>query len=129
MSYPPPPGLKQNQTPPSSSTPPAHASLPPRPPPAAGPPPSFKPAFSNPPSFSSGAPGTKGYDGGSNKGAGPLSSGFGGFTGFQPRSVAANAQPFRTHSPVVSAPPAPPTGFSGPHTNYANGVSYQAQPS
>lgn len=124
MSYPPPPGLKPNQ-PPSSSTPQPHASLPPRPPPSAGPPPSFKPAFSNTPSFSSGAPGTRGYDGGVPK---QQPGGFSGFTGFQPRSVASNTPSFRTHSPAISAPPAPPTGFSAPQTNnYTNGTNYQNQ--
>ncbi|KAK4691282.1 RNA-binding protein 42, partial [Lecanoromycetidae sp. Uapishka_2] len=126
MSYPPPPGLKPPQASTSSSTPPAHASLPPRPPPAVGLPPSYKSAASSTPTFSS-APGTRGYNGTSSTGVKPPSSGFGGFTGFQPRSVATNSQPFRTHSPVVSAPPAPPTGFSAPQTSFSNGA-YQAQP-
>lgn len=125
MSYPPPPGLKASPQPPSSSTPQPHASLPPRPPPPAGPQPSFKAALASTPSFTSGAPGTRGY----NAGAGPSqpAGSYGAFTGFQPRSVAANNQAFRTHSPVVSAPPAPPTGFSAPNV-YSNGA-YQPQPS
>ncbi|KAL8720605.1 MAG: hypothetical protein Q9181_007886, partial [Wetmoreana brouardii] len=129
MSYPPPPGLKTSQAPSAtSSAPQPHASLPPRPPPAAGPPPSFKQAFNNVPSFSSGAPGTRNYDGKSSSPAGQPSTGFGGFTGFQPRSVAASSQPFRAQNPIVSAPPAPPTGFSVPQTSYSNGA-FQPQPS
>ncbi|CAD6576258.1 MAG: hypothetical protein ASARMPRED_007668 [Alectoria sarmentosa] len=128
MSYPPPPGLKLPQTSPSSTTSPAHASLPPRPPPSAGQPLSFQPTTSSTPTFSS-APGTRGYNGTSNStGGNQHPSGFGGFIGFQPRSVAANSQPFRTHSPVVSAAPAPPKGFSAPQTTYSNGA-YQAQSS
>ncbi|KAL8727761.1 MAG: hypothetical protein Q9166_005816 [cf. Caloplaca sp. 2 TL-2023] len=128
MSYPPPPGLKTSQAPSTASpAPQPHASLPPRPPPAAGPPPSFKQGFNNAPNFSSGAPGIRSYDG---KGSGisQPSSGFGGFTGFQPRSVSASSQPFRTQTPVVSAAPAPPTGVSAPHTSYSNGP-FQPQPS
>ncbi|MCJ1338726.1 hypothetical protein MMC09_004015 [Bachmanniomyces sp. S44760] len=117
MSYPPPPGLKVPEAPKSASSSQPHASLPPRPPPPAGAPPSFKPVLNSIPSVSSGAPGTKGTDG---------TSAYGGFNGFQPRSVAANSQSFRTHSPVVSAPPAPPTGFSAPSTSYSNST-YQAQ--
>ena len=127
MSYPPPPGLKQPPASSSSATPPLHASLPPRPPPAAGPPPSFKSASSSTPTFSS-APGTRGYNGTSNGGGNQPPSGFGGFNGFQPRSVAANNQAFRTHSPVVSAAPAPPSGFSAPQTTFSNGA-FPAQPS
>ncbi len=128
MSYPPPPGLKQPPTSSSSSsTPPLHASLPPRPPPAVGPPPSFKSAVSSTPTFSS-APGTRGYNGTTGSGGTNPSSGFGGFAGFQPRAVAANSQPFRTHSPVVSAAPTPPTGYSTPQTTYSNST-YQTQPS
>ena len=127
MSYPPPPGLKPSQSSSTSSTPPVHSSLPPRPPPAAGPPPSFKSITSTTPTFSS-APGTRGYNGTSNGGNSQGSGSFGGFTGFQPRSVAANSQSFRTHSPVVSAPPAPPTGFAAPQTTYSNNA-YQTQTS
>ena len=125
MSYPPPPGLKASQKPSSSSTTPQpHASLPPRPPPPAGPQPSFKAALAATPSFSSGAPGTRGYN--ASEGGSQATSSFGGFTGFQPRSIAANNAAFRTHSPVVSAPPAPPTGFSAPNV-YING-NYPPQP-
>ncbi|MCJ1254204.1 hypothetical protein MMC24_002018 [Lignoscripta atroalba] len=124
MSYPAPPGLKVTQPPSTTATPPPHANLPPRPPPPAGPQPSFKPAFSSTPSFSSGAPGTRGYG---NEGVSQPSSGYGGFTGFQPRSIAANNLSVRTHSPIVSAPPAPPTGFSTPSTSYSNGA-FQPQP-
>ncbi|KAI4247498.1 MAG: hypothetical protein L6R40_001446 [Gallowayella cf. fulva] len=128
MSYPPPPGLKTSQAPSTASpAPQPHASLPPRPPPAAGPPPSFKQGFNNAPNFSSGAPGIRNYDG-KGAGVGQSPSGFGGFTAFQPRSVAASSQPFRTQSPIVSAPPAPPTGFPAPHTSYSNGA-FQPQPS
>jgi hypothetical protein len=113
MSYPPPPGFSaSSQQPPSSSTPQPHSSLPPRPPSTAAPPSSFKPTFTPTPSLSSGAPGTTGKskDGHSNQG-----SSYSAFTAFQPRSVASNN--FRTHSPVVSAPPAPPAGFTAPGTN------------
>ena len=129
MSYPPPPGLKAVLPATSSSTPQPHASLPPRPPPPAGPRPTFKPAFNSTPSVSSGAPGTRGY--GSSDGGLPSTSGYAGFGGFQPRSVAANNQAFRTHNPVVSAAPAPPSGFSAP-TTYTNPAfqqpSYQQPP-
>ncbi|KAL8667487.1 MAG: hypothetical protein Q9202_000703 [Teloschistes flavicans] len=130
MSYPPPPGLKASPAPSAPSTAPQpHASLPPRPPPAAGPPPSFKQSFNNVPNFSSGAPGTRNYDGKSSASPAPAQApaGFSGFTSFQPRSVAANNQPFRSSNPVVSAAPAPPTGFSAPQTSYANGA-FQPQP-
>ncbi|KAL8933088.1 MAG: hypothetical protein Q9211_005972, partial [Gyalolechia sp. 1 TL-2023] len=121
MAYPPPPGLKTSQAS-STTTPQPHASLPPRPPPAAGTPPSFKQPFNNVPNFSSGAPGTGGFSGTSGgQSIGQPSNGFSGFTGFQPRSVAANSQPFRTQSPVVSAPPTP-------HPPYSNGA-FQPQPS
>jgi len=50
-----------------------------------------------------------------------------GFTGFQPRSVTAANAAFQTHSPIVSAPPAPPTGFSAPQTGYST-AAYQPQP-
>lgn len=120
MSYPPPPGLKAPPAPSSPTKPQAHASLPARPPPPSGPPPSFKPAFTTTPSFASGAPGTRGYNGSS-----APTSGYGGFTTFAPRSVTSNSQLFR---PVVSAAPAPPTGFSAPQTTYTN-TAYQAQPS
>lgn len=120
MSYPPPPGLKTSQ-PSSLPAPQAHASLPPRPPPPVGPPPSFSQPLPAP-TFSS-APGTRGYVG--NKDGGSSSStAFGGFYPFQPRPVTAANQNFR---PVVSAGPAPPTGFSAPQITYING-SYQAQP-
>lgn len=126
MSYPPPPGLKASPIP-SSSTPQPHASLPPRPPPPAGPPPSFKQALTSTPTFATNAPGTRRFDGGSVDGGGQSSGGYGNsFTAFQPRSVAAIAQPFRTHVPVVSAGPAPPMGFSAPQTTYSN-ETYQAQ--
>ncbi|KAI9875032.1 MAG: hypothetical protein M1830_009004 [Pleopsidium flavum] len=127
MSYPPPPGLKSSHTPSSSSTAQPHSSLPPRPPPPAGPPPSFKPAFTATPSFSSGAPGTRGYNGASSNGVGQPTSSYSGFTGFQPRSVTVANPAFQTHSPIVSAPPAPPTGFSAPQTTYSNGA-FQPQP-
>ncbi|KAK2786292.1 hypothetical protein FQN52_007883 [Onygenales sp. PD_12] len=91
MSFPPPPGFQQ-QPPsrPPSSQPKSYASLPPRPPSA---------------SYSStGAPGTsgKGYNATSN--APKTGTGYNAFTAFQPRAVTAN-QPYRPHSPAVSAPP------------------------
>ncbi|KAL9615230.1 MAG: hypothetical protein Q9167_000324 [Letrouitia subvulpina] len=122
MSYPPPPGLKGSKSVVSSSTPQLHSSLPPRPPPAVGSLPSFKPAFTPTPAFLAGAPGTKTYENhakNENEGV-QTSSNFNGFTGFQPRAVAAHSQPFRTHSPVVSAGPAPPSNFSAPQTTYSN---------
>ena len=129
MSYPPPPGLKATQPPTSSSTTQPHASLPPRPPPPAGPRPTFKPVFNSTSSVPSGAPGTRGY--GSSDSGISSTSGYTGFTGFQPRSVAANNQSFRTHNPVVSAAPAPPSGFPAP-TTYSSATfqqpSYQQPP-
>ncbi|KAI9863719.1 MAG: hypothetical protein M1824_006316, partial [Vezdaea acicularis] len=101
MSYPPPPGLGKL----SSPQPPS--SLPPRPPPPISGPPSFKPAFS----FNSGAGG----------GAGA----YGAPQGFRPRQIGAGAQDWRTASPTVSAPPAPPRGFSPTQTIYTGG-NYQA---
>ncbi|KAG8532627.1 uncharacterized protein KY384_002504 [Bacidia gigantensis] len=96
MSYPPPPGLT------SSSASSAHSSLPPRPPPGAGPSLSYKP----PSSLTSSATGSNSYNGSSTSSRG----GFQGFA-FQPRSVTANIQPFRSHSPTVSAAPTSSTGF------------------
>ena len=132
MSYPPPPGLKTAQ--PASSTATAsaqpHSSLPPRPPPPVGPPPSFKQSLTSTPTFASGAPGTRRYDGSNNPtdGGSPAPSGYvASLAAFQPRAIVANAQPFRTHSPVVSAGPAPPTGFSAPQISYASGA-FPAQP-
>ena len=129
MSYPPPPGLKATQPPSSSSTTQPHASLPPRPPPPAGPRPTFKPVFNPTSSVPSGAPASRGY--GSSDGGISSTNGYTGFTGFQPRSVAANNQSFRTHNPVVSAAPTPPSGFLAP-TTYTNAnfqqPSYQQPP-
>ncbi|MCJ1281715.1 hypothetical protein MMC26_001037 [Xylographa opegraphella] len=125
MSYPPPPGLKTPHPPSSATTPQPHSSLPPRPPPPAGPQPSFKSALASTPSLSLGAPGTRGYGGFDTNGQ--AGSSYGGFTGFQPRSVVANNHAFRPHATTVSAPPAPPTGFSAP-TTYLNGP-FPHQPS
>ena len=125
MSYPPPPGLKPQQTLSSTSITQAHASLPPRPPPPAAPQPSFTPAFSSTPSFASSAPGTRGYN--SSDGPSQSPGTYGGFTGFQPRALAANNPSFRTHSPIVSAPPAPPTGFPASST-YTNGAFQPQNP-
>ncbi|MCJ1295193.1 hypothetical protein MMC34_006755 [Xylographa carneopallida] len=130
MSYPPPPGLKAPHVPPSATTPQPHSSLPPRPPPPAGPQPSFKSALASSPLFLSGAPGTRGYSGFDTNGQ--AAGSYGGFTGFQPRSVAANSLAFRNHAATVSVPPAPSAGFSAA-TTYSNGsfpqpLSYQ-QPS
>ncbi|KAL8873597.1 MAG: hypothetical protein Q9174_000963 [Haloplaca sp. 1 TL-2023] len=131
MSYPPPPGLKASQIPSTSSpTPQAHASLPPRPPPAAGPPPSFKQSFNNVPSFSSGAPGTRNYDG-KNSGAsgGQPQGSFGNFPmGFQPRAVAASAQPFRAQNAVASATATPTAGFPQSSGTFQPQPSYQQPP-
>ncbi|KAI9738807.1 MAG: hypothetical protein M1834_008314 [Cirrosporium novae-zelandiae] len=121
MAFPPPPGLKSAHSS-STSTPQPHPSLPARPPPPAGPPPSFKPAYSNAPSFSAGAPGTSNYNA-TSKGSG---ANYNAFTSFAPRSVASQSS-YRTQSPVVSAPPAPPTGFSAPQTYQSQ--AYTAQPS
>jgi hypothetical protein len=126
MSYPPPPGFGASTQPPtSSSNPHTHSSLPPRPPSTAAPPSSFKSTFTPAPSFSSGAPGTAGRskDAGSNQQA----SSYNAFTAFAPRSVASSNQAFRTNSPVVSAPPAPPAGFGAPGANNY-GPNYPAGP-
>lgn len=120
MSYPPPAGLKQQ--PPSS--------LPPRPPPPAGSQSSsFKPAYSAAPSYASSGTGYA-----ANAGAKPPGTGYNAFTAFQPRSVA-SSQPYRTSSPVVSAPPASAAGYPASTTGYGAGgyqypqQSYQAGPS
>ncbi|MCJ1473404.1 hypothetical protein MMC13_002055 [Lambiella insularis] len=130
MLYPPPPGPQASQQPQSVSTSQPHSSLPPRPPPPAGPQLSFKSALASTPSFSSGAPGTRNYNV-ADTSVQPLTS-YGGFIGFQPRSVGASNHSFRTHTPVVSAPPAPPTGFSAPTThvtgNFPQQPSYQPPP-
>ncbi|KAJ5460651.1 uncharacterized protein N7458_002203 [Penicillium daleae] len=64
-------------------------------------------------------------------------SGYSAFTAFQPRAVAstqAQSQPYRTHSPTISAPPVSSTGYASPATGYGNyyqqpqSQSYQAQP-
>lgn len=75
-----------------------HSSLPPRPPSA---------------SFTSNAPGAAG-------------NARHAFTGFQPRAVAAS-QPYRSHSPAISAPFTPAAGYSTPTTTYSAGFQ-QAQP-
>lgn len=50
------------------------------------------------------------------------------FTAFQPRAVAAASQPYRTSSPVVSAPPTSATGYATPTTTTAAGYGgYYAQ--
>ncbi|KAB8224210.1 hypothetical protein BDV33DRAFT_166119 [Aspergillus novoparasiticus] len=108
MSFPPPPGLKQ-----------APSSLPPRPPNTASPSPApFQPAYSAAPSYSS-AGTSNGYGS-----SGPR-TGYNAFTAFAPRSVA-SSQPYRTSSPVVSAPPATSAGYSTPTT--AGYGSYYSQP-
>ena len=113
MSFPPPPGLKQ-----------APSSLPPRPPPSSSSispsptPSSYKPAYSAAPSYAS-AGTSSGYGGSGAR------SGYNAFTAFQPRSVT-SSQPYRTSSPVVSAPPATTSGYSTPTTTgYGN---YYSQP-
>ena len=100
MSFPPPPGLNNSSS-----------SLPPRPPPSAS---------AAPPSYAS--PGTTtggGYGGGKAPGAGYSAS-----TAFQPRAVAAASQPYRTSSPVVSAPPTNASGYPTPATSSAGGAGY-----
>ncbi|MCJ1309675.1 hypothetical protein MMC25_003335 [Agyrium rufum] len=129
MSYPPPPGLKPQSASVSTPTPPAHSSLPPRPPPPAGHQPAFQKQALAPstPSFTAGAPGTKGYGTSDASSATPTAGNRiapGAFS-FQPRAVVATSHPYRTHSPNISAPPAPPSRFSYPTTT----PSYQAQPS
>ena len=113
MAYPPPPGLKNQPS--SSSTPQPHPSLPARPPPPAHPLPTAK--------FSAGAPGTRGYPNNESKASGASSA----FTAFKPRTVGGGNQNWRSHSPTVSAAPAPPTGFTAPQANY-NGGGYQSNP-
>ncbi|KAJ5669681.1 hypothetical protein N7462_010751 [Penicillium macrosclerotiorum] len=61
---------------------------------------------------------------------------YGAFTAFQPRSVASSQpqpQPYRTHSPVVSAPPTTAAGYATPANTYTNYYqqpqSYQSGPS
>ena len=102
MSYPPPPGLNTSQSQPQQP-----ASLPARPPPSAHPSPAFPPRSAS-----------RGYGGASSQQSGSASggtSGYGAFTGFQPRAIAKhNAQAFQANSPVVSAGPAPPSNVSGP---------------
>lgn len=119
MSFPPPPGLSKQSQPPSS--------LPPRPPPPAGQS-SFKPAYPSAPSYASSGAAGRGYGGNVSQ---PPSTGYNAFTAFQPRSVASN-QPYRTSSPVVSAPPAPPTGYGAGYPaaqqSYQAGPTYYGQP-
>ncbi|GLI76260.1 hypothetical protein PoHVEF18_004531 [Penicillium ochrochloron] len=65
-------------------------------------------------------------------------SGYSAFTAFQPRAVASTKsqapQPYRTHSPTISAPPVSSAGYASPATGYGNYYqqpqpqSYQAQP-
>ncbi|KAF9888081.1 hypothetical protein FE257_009346 [Aspergillus nanangensis] len=111
MSFPPPPGLKQNPS-----------SLPPRPPPSTSTVSSnFKPAYSAAPSHtSSGATANNGYGGNTSR------PGYGAFTAFAPRSVASTQQPFRTNSPAVASPPVSSAGYSTPTT--AGYGSYYSQP-
>ncbi|KAI9789036.1 MAG: hypothetical protein M1816_006391 [Peltula sp. TS41687] len=135
MSYPPPPGLEPSKATPSASpfAPQSQSSLPPRPPPPTGSLPSFKPAFSTPPSSASGAPGTGSYSshGGSNSSTQGFPTPFASFT---PRQVNGPASGWQSHSPSVSAPPAPPSGFSaqsvyggnaGQPSNYQHGQGQQ----
>jgi hypothetical protein len=130
MSFPPPSGLQSTLSPGTSSGPfPPPSSLPPRPPPSDGPIPSIRSAhspqlqqngFSGPPAFS----GTAGSR------AGAASAASGAFTGFRPRQLGRSGQDWKSHSPTVSAAPAPPTGFSAPHNSHAGpsfpSSSYQA---
>ncbi|KAG2417406.1 hypothetical protein HFD88_008625 [Aspergillus terreus] len=115
MSFPPPPGLKQNPS-----------SLPPRPPPpASSTSASYQPAYSAAPSYASAGTPTGGY-GASNSTNPPRAGGYSAFTAFQPRSVAAS-QPYRTSSPAVSTPPVSSAGYSTPTTTSGYGT-YYSQP-
>ncbi|KAA8644376.1 hypothetical protein EYZ11_001370 [Aspergillus tanneri] len=110
MSFPPPPGLKQNPS-----------SLPPRPPPASTTtsPACFQPAYSAAPSHPSGA--SSGYGGNGSR------SSYNAVTAFQPRTVVSN-QPHRTSSPIVSVPPVSSAGYSTPTTaGYGSYYSQQSQ--
>ncbi|PGH14281.1 hypothetical protein AJ79_03103 [Helicocarpus griseus UAMH5409] len=95
MSFPPPPGFQQQPSRPASSQ--SHTSLPPRPPPSA----SFP---------STAAPGTSATTTSTTK----PGTGYSAFTAFQPRAVAAS-QPFRPHSPAVSAASAAYQRHPQPH--------------
>ncbi|PGH01666.1 hypothetical protein GX51_05112 [Blastomyces parvus] len=90
MSLPPPPGLQQQSSQPPSSKPQPFTSLPARPPPSASFPSTGAPGVADTTSL---APSTR------------PSTGYSSFTAFQPRTVT-TSQPFRTHSPTVSASPA-----------------------
>ncbi|GKZ77557.1 hypothetical protein AnigIFM56816_011292 [Aspergillus niger] len=108
MSFPPPPGLRQ-----------APSSLPPRPPATASgaSPSTFQPAYSAAPSGANSS-----YGGNGSR------PGYSAITAFQPRSVA-SSQPYRTSSPVVSAPPTTSSGYSTPTTGSYGGYYPQAQAS
>ena len=130
MSYPQPPGLKPSSLTTSTSNQ-SHASLPPRPTASAAPLPFFKPAFSSNPSVSAGAPGTGAYQGRLDSDGPPSIGGYGGFAPFKPRQLVgsdSNHQ-WTNHSPTVSAPPAPPAGFSAPTTYPGPGYNTSSQPS
>ncbi|KAL2810854.1 hypothetical protein BJX63DRAFT_401078 [Aspergillus granulosus] len=100
MSFPPPPGYQQ----PSSS-------LPPRPPPSAN----------TNSQYGSSAP-NGGYGGNTSRPS------YSAATAFAPRSVASQ-QPYRTSSPVVSAPPTAQTSYSNPPTTNYGAYYSQPQPS
>ena len=106
MSLPPPSGPKKSLQPPTS--------LPPRPP--VPPPGSFPPAYSAAPAYAhtaSAVPGIVGPGYGGNA-VNPTSktsgAGYNSFTAFQPRSVTASNQAYRTGSPSVAGL-TPPVGF------------------
>ncbi|KAI9892086.1 MAG: hypothetical protein M1814_001792 [Vezdaea aestivalis] len=96
---------KTNNPSPPSTTSQSHHSLPPRPPPSIGPSPAILQAQSVASSFPS----------------------------FRPRQLGPLAQNWTSHSPTVSAPPAPPRGFSAqqssiyPSTGYSQ-PQYQSTP-
>ncbi|WEW58096.1 hypothetical protein PRK78_003563 [Emydomyces testavorans] len=101
MSFPPPPGFQQPSRPSSTRSQPPHGSLPPRPPSASYPP--------------SGSPGASGNA--------QRSPNYNSFTGFQPRSLAAN-QPYCSHSPATSAPYSSGGGYSAPAASYSSGYQH-----
>ncbi|OJD22100.1 hypothetical protein ACJ73_06555, partial [Blastomyces percursus] len=106
MSLPPPPGLQQQSSQHPSSKPQPYTSLPARPPPSASFQPTGAPGVSN---TTSPAPSTT------------PGTGYSSFTAFQPRTVT-TSQPFRTHSPTVSASPA---GYQRHHQSHAPHYSRQ----
>ncbi|KAI9803808.1 MAG: hypothetical protein M1825_001688 [Sarcosagium campestre] len=124
MTLPPPPGLNVS-TPPAAREPQKlstqpHSSLPPRPEPAAGLQVPFKSTLSSSLPSAAGAPGTVSFSSSSHVST-PASA----FSGFKPRQIAGTAPGWSSHSPPVSAPIAPPSGFPS-HAGYS-ATNYQGQ--